>query len=128
VSDEAVDFVRACFQRSPQKSTRRASRESQLLQTTVSKTLRKRLLMKPYKLQLFQALKPENLAVRYEFCREILARIENDNDLPARFIFSDEATFHINGKVNRHNVRVWRTENPHVTLEHERDSPKVIVF
>jgi hypothetical protein len=75
-----------------------------------------------------QALKPEDLAVRYEFCREILARTENDNDLPARFIFSDDATFHIKGKVNRHNVRVWGTENPHVTLEHERDSPKVNVF
>jgi hypothetical protein len=43
--------------------------------------------------------------------------------LPAKFIFSDEATFHINGKVNRHNVRVWGTENPHVTLQQERDSP-----
>jgi hypothetical protein len=75
-----------------------------------------------------QAMKPEYLSVRYEFCREILSRIVNDNDLPARFIFSDEATFHINGKVNRHNVRVWGTENPHVTLEHERDSSKVNVF
>jgi hypothetical protein len=128
VSDATVDHVRASFQRSPQKSTRRASRELQLPQITVSKILRKRLLMKPYKLQLVQALKPEDLAVRYEFCREILARIENDNDLPARFIFSDEATFHIKGKVNRHDVRVWGTENPHVTLEHERDSPKVNVF
>jgi transposase len=86
VSDAAVDRVRACFQRSPQKSTRRASSELQLPQTTVSKILRTRLFMKPYKLQLVQALKPEDLAVRYEFCREILARIESD-DLPARFIF-----------------------------------------
>jgi hypothetical protein len=107
---------------------RRASRELQLPQKTVSKILRKRLLMKPYKLQLAQALKPEDLAVRYEFCREILARIENDIDLPARFIFSDEETFHVNGKVNRHNVRVWETENPHDTFKHERDSPKVNVF
>jgi hypothetical protein len=83
--------------------------------------------MKPYKLQLVQALKPEDLAVRYEFCREILARIEN-NDLSARFISSDKATFHINGKVNRHNVRFWVTENPHIILEHERDSLKVNVF
>jgi hypothetical protein len=37
-------------------------------------------------------------------------------------------TFRINGKVNQHNVRVWETENPHVTLEHERDSPKMKVF
>jgi hypothetical protein len=106
VSDATVDRVRTCFQRSPQKSTRRTNRKLQLPQTTVSKILRKRLLMSPYKLQLVQALKPKDLAVRYEFCREILARIENDNDLPARFIFSDEATFHINSKVIRHNVRV----------------------
>jgi hypothetical protein len=107
VSDAAVDRVQAYFRRSPQKSTRRASPELQLPQTTVSNILR--LLMKPYRLQLVQALKPEDLVVRYEFCREILARSENVNDLPARFIFSDEANFHINGKVNRHNVRVWGT-------------------
>jgi hypothetical protein len=93
-----------CFQRSPQKPTRRAIFELQLPQTTVSKILRKHLLMKPYKLQLVHALKPEYLAVRYEFCREILARIENDIDLPTRFIFSDEATFHINSKMNWHNA------------------------
>jgi hypothetical protein len=28
--------------------------------------------------------------------------------------------------MNRHNV--WGTENPHVILEHERNSPKVNVF
>jgi hypothetical protein len=68
------------------------------------------------------------LAVRYEFCRDFQARIENHNDLPTRFIFSDEATFRIKGKMNHHGVRVWGTENPHVTLEHEGDSPKVNVF
>jgi hypothetical protein len=46
--------------------------------------------MKPYNLELVQALKPEDLAL-YKFCCEILARIENHN-LPARFIFSDKAT------------------------------------
>ncbi|GBN87611.1 hypothetical protein AVEN_135866-1 [Araneus ventricosus] len=43
-------------------------------------------------------------------------------------IFSDETTFHLSGKVNRHNVRVWGAEFPHVTVELERDSPKVNVF
>ncbi|PSN34580.1 hypothetical protein C0J52_26306 [Blattella germanica] len=31
-------------------------------------------------------------------------------------------------KVNRHNVRLWGTENPHCVLEHVRDSPKVNLF
>ena len=30
--------------------------------------------------------------------------------------------------MNRHNVRTWGTETPHVIIEHGRDSPKVNVF
>ena len=43
-------------------------------------------------------------------------------------VFSDEATFQLTGKVNKHNTRIWGTEYPHSTLEHVRDSRKVNVF
>ena len=54
-------------------------------------------------------------------------KVEDDgfNDL---LVFSDEATFHVNGKVNKHNTRIWGTENPHELLEHQRDSLNVTVF
>jgi hypothetical protein len=55
--------------------------------------------MKPYKLQSVQAWKPEDLAVRYEFCRDFLARIENNGYFSGRFIFSEEATFRMKGSV-----------------------------
>jgi hypothetical protein len=42
--------------------------------------------------------------------------------------FSDEATFHLSGKVNRHNVRIWGTAQLRATTEHESDSPKLNVF
>ena len=45
-----------------------------------------------------------------------------------RLIFTDEATFHLSGKVGRDNVRIWGLQNPQEALEHERDSPKVNVF
>ncbi|GBL96730.1 hypothetical protein AVEN_111864-1 [Araneus ventricosus] len=51
-----------------------------------------------------------------------------DDDLSGTLIFSNEATFHLSGKVNRHNVRMWGTVLPHVIVEQERDSPKVNVF
>lgn len=54
--------------------------------------------------------------------------VENDDAFFHRLIFSDECTFHISGKVNRHNVRIWGTENPRASLQHIRDSPKVNVF
>jgi hypothetical protein len=53
--------------------------------------------------------------------------MEDDTFLP-HLIFSDEATFHLSGKVNRHNVRIWGLQNPQEALEHERDSLKVNVF
>ncbi|GBN58777.1 hypothetical protein AVEN_213913-1 [Araneus ventricosus] len=42
-------------------------------------------------------------------------------------MFSDEATFHVSGIVNRHNTRIWGLENPHAVLQQARDSRKVYV-
>ena len=42
--------------------------------------------------------------------------------------FSDEATFHVYGKVNKHNIRIWGSQNPSEVLERERDSPKINVW
>ena len=43
-------------------------------------------------------------------------------------VFSDEAKFHLSGKVNRHHVHIWAAANPPVIVEHVRDSPKINVF
>jgi hypothetical protein len=48
--------------------------------------------------------------------------------LSKRIIFSDEATFHLSGKANRHNIRIWGSEKPVAVVEMERESPKVNVF
>lgn len=42
--------------------------------------------------------------------------------------FSDEATFYICGKVNRHNICNWRSENPHCIQKQVRNSEKVNVW
>ena len=54
-------------------------------------------------------------------------KLEED-EFNERLVFSDETTFHTNGQVNEHNVYIWGKKNPHATIEHERDSPKVNVF
>jgi hypothetical protein len=43
----------------------------------------------------------------------------------SKICFSDEATFHLSRMVNKHNISVWGSENPH---KHIRDSLKVEVF
>ncbi|PSN30563.1 hypothetical protein C0J52_28126 [Blattella germanica] len=45
-----------------------------------------------------------------------------------RLIFSDESIFHVCGKVNKNNVRIWSTQHHNAYIEYQRDSPKVNVF
>ena len=63
---------------------------------------------------------------RRKFC-ETIHNAKDDAEILLRKIFcSNEATLYFSRKVNRHNnVRIWRTKHPQVTLEVERDSPKV---
>ncbi len=42
--------------------------------------------------------------------------------------FSDEATFYLNGLVNKHNIRYWSETNPHFTIETVMKSPKLNVW
>jgi hypothetical protein len=45
-----------------------------------------------------------------------------------KLVFSDETTLHLSGRVNRHNLRNWGSENAHESSEHESDIPKVNVL
>lgn len=133
VSEAIVDQVRELFTRSPGKSTRRASLELELPRSTVLKILHKHLKLHAYKIQLLHELKPNDKPRRYDFAVRLLDLEEQtinigESNFLKKVIFSDEATFHVSGKVNRHNCRIWGTENPHNVREQERDSPKINVW
>ena len=74
-----------------------------------------------------QALRVGDRIKRTDVCDTLLEDMEDDTFL-TRLIFSDEATFHLSGKVSRHNVRKRWFENPHEIVQLERDSPKINVF
>ncbi|KAG8303110.1 hypothetical protein J6590_108196 [Homalodisca vitripennis] len=58
----------------------------------------------------------------------MLDRMGEDETFLNSIIFSDESSFHISGKMNTHNCRIWGNENPRESLERVRDNPKVNVF
>jgi hypothetical protein len=64
---------------------------------------------------------------RYEFFGEMFDKTEK-NDYLNKIAFSDKVNFHLSGKFNPFNVRIWGKVNPHVTIEHVRDSTKLKVF
>ena len=128
MSEEKVERIRTAYSTNPRKSTTQGSRELEIPQPTVWRVLRNRLKLKPYKLRLVQALSDDDKRYRAQFCEWMMEMVEEDESFISRLVFSDEATFHLSGTVNRHNVRIWGTEPPHQIVEHTRDSPKVNVF
>ncbi|GBN44650.1 hypothetical protein AVEN_47710-1 [Araneus ventricosus] len=118
-STSASDVERICeaFTRSPTKSTRQASIELGVARSSIRDVLHKRLHFKSYKMQLVQQLKPSDLSIHFNFTVDMLHHIDVDNDFLQRIIFTDEATFHVSDHVNKHNTRIWGSENPHFIIE-----------
>ena len=71
--------------------------------------------MTPYKLQLVQHLKETDKPLRRDFCIAMQQKMEDD-EFDDRLVFSDEATFHVNGKVNKHNTRIWGVLRTHTNF------------
>ena len=77
--------------------------------------------------RLVHALHDGDQDKRVEFCEEFLQRVdEGDLDIDC-VLWSDEATFKLNGTINRHNCVYWSQENPMVTVDATANSPGVCV-
>lgn len=127
-SDEAVERIRQSCVRSPKKSIARRSLQLGIPKTTIQNVLHKRLRLHAYKIQLKHEIKPTDRPKRYAFACNMLENIDNDESFLKRVIFTDEATFHVNGCVNRHNCRIWGSEQPNEIIEYVRNSPKLNVW
>lgn len=128
VSNQTVEDIRLSCVRSPKKSLPRRSLELGIPVSTLHKVLHKRLHLHAYKIQLLQKIKTTDLIKRAGFATFMLNQMAENESFLNEVVFSDEATFHISGCVNRHNVRIWGAQHPHETFEKERDSPKINVW
>ena len=128
ISEEEIESVRVAYTRSPRKSIRRASTQLQIPRSTIHKVLHRNLQLYAYKVQLLQALKPEDKPRRKEFAVTMLDRLDSDPGFLKRVCFSDGSIFHVSGLINRHKSIIWGSQNPLETYELERDSPKLNVW
>ncbi|KAJ4426379.1 hypothetical protein ANN_27193 [Periplaneta americana] len=104
----------------PAKSIRQASVQLNIPPTTVHTVLHKRFCVCERKAAIHQMITPNDKLERKRFAETMLDKVDNDDTFLTRVCFSDEATFHVSGKVNRHNCRIWGSENPSVVIEHQR--------
>ena len=122
-----VRAIRRAVARNPHLSIRRLAARTGAAYTTVQRVLRQQLRLYPFKLQLLQRLKRGDKAKRLRFCKWALAKWRSPR-FRRSLLMSDEAQFCLDGVVNRQNCRIWGTENPHATHEHEGQSPSVAVW
>ena len=106
-SEENIERVRQSVSTFSYEVHPPATRQLELIRSTVHKVLHKNLKLYAYKVQMLQALQPNDMPRRKEFAANMLQRISEDEAFLKRVYFSEEATFHVSGKLNKHNVRIW---------------------
>jgi hypothetical protein len=128
VSDETVESVRQFFAEQERPSLRKACTVLQIPVATVHKILHRDLHLQPYKYQLVQALQHGDYHQRVAYAETMLRKSATDPDFLRTVLFSDEATFYLDGSVNRHNLRIWGSANPRAIVQHQRESPRLNVW
>jgi hypothetical protein len=84
-------------------------------------------MFEPHIIQMVQQLSDEDHRHRLDFCLQLQDLMSSNYHFLEKVQFSDEVTFHVSSAVNRCNVRIWGSENPHAYVDH-CDSPKDDVF
>jgi len=122
-TEERQFEVAQSFVENPRLSIREASQQLQMSRFSVSKNL-KTIKFHPYKIHLHQELNEDDFDRRVQFSEVMMQRIDQQSNFLHNIVFSDEASFEINGKINHHNFRYWSNENPHWMLEAHTQRPQ----
>ena len=64
---------------------------------------------KPHLANIDQELHPDEYAARVAYAESTLEKIKNSPDFVQLLLFSDEALFHLDGGINKHNSRQMST-------------------
>ena len=123
--NQKIQVLKEKIKTDPAITVRRCRAETGYSVGIVHRYLKSELKLHSYKLQLYHKMKPEDFGKRVQYATACLAK---EPDFLKKVVFSDEATFHLCGKVSKHNARIWGTERPTTFLEHERNSPKINVL
>jgi hypothetical protein len=127
INEEKAEEVLHFCETDPTSSVRTVAAACSIPKTTAHRIMTENLSLKPYKMHFVQQLYEEDLQDRIEMCN-ILKPMLSNKDNEENIFFSDEATFHLNGLVNKHNVRYWSESNPFIQIETVMRSPKVNVW
>ena len=120
-----ADAVMQVFAQSPKKSLRQCSREIGIQKSSVHRILRAQK-WKPYIPRLAHALNEDDSEMWLEFCEWFLCKCDEREDFQDSTVWSDKATFKVNGTINRH-ISGYGS-NPNIVEEKTVNLPGVAVW
>jgi hypothetical protein len=88
----------------------------------------KALQLNVYRPHLLQMLTEDDFDGRVELSQWFLIRCEAEPDSPRHIMWTDEASFKLNGRINRHNSVYWSDSNPHEVIKEELNVPGLTVL
>ena len=113
------------LQENPHRPTQEVAANFEIGKSSVWRTLKK-YKWHPYKAILAHELNEDDPDRRMEFCEDMMTRCNADPEFVNKIIFSDEATFCLNGAVNRQNCRYWAPQNPHWMIDVHTQYPQKV--
>lgn len=122
---ENIGKVREALIRSLEQFARRHFHKLRLSRKLGRRILQKELKFQPYKLCVVQQLQTTDYKKREDFAVQVQVLFEDNEDTV--IIMSNEYHFHLNGGVNKLNLRYWTSENYRDTHEKSLHSEHVKV-
>lgn len=81
---------------------------------------------KSYKIRSVQKSLPSDYLPRMEFCELWMNKVNENENILNKILFTDESTFFVDGKVHKQNKRVWARENPYKIQETHTQWPEKV--
>ncbi len=126
-TEENTTIVAQTFIEDPHCSAKRASLKLDIPSRTLRRIMHD-VGLHCYRPHLLQELKQQDHLPRVDFCEWYLIMRAANPFFERQILWSDEAQFKVNGRINKHNCVYWSDEHPHEILQREVNSPGVMVW
>lgn len=114
------------FNGNSRRALQTAERNLAIPRSSIQGILKTRLSLFLYNIHIVQELEDRNCACCTLFANSYLQNTQSDSYFSNRILFSDECVFHVDGKADKQNIRIWRTENWQEHHRVEGDSEKYV--
>jgi hypothetical protein len=120
-----MECIRQSCVRSHKKSITRRSLELGIPKTTIQNVIHKHLCLYAYNIQLKHEIKPDDRPKRYYSASLMMNKIDDDESFLHQICFTDKVAFHMNGRVNQQNCKIWGSEQSNEIREYIHGSVNV---